>query len=54
VAWSETTTVTNRALRQYYAGAKGDSCAGVTWIRAWTRVVASGTARVGKLVPGIC
>ena len=54
MAWTETTTVTNRALRQYYAGAKGDSCDGVTWVRAWTRVVSSGSARVGKLVPGIC
>ena len=54
MAWTETTTVTNRALRQYYAGAKGESCDGVTWVRAWTRVVSSGTARAGKLVPGIC
>ena len=54
VAWTETTTVTNRNLRQYYAGAVGDSCEGVTWIRAWTRVVSSGSAKVGKYVPGIC
>jgi hypothetical protein len=54
VAWTETTTVTNRNLRQYYAGAVGGSCEGVTWIRAWTRVVSSGGAKVGKYVPGIC
>ena len=54
VAWTETTTVTNRTLRQYYAGAIGESCQGVTWIRAWTRVVSSRSARVGKYVPGIC
>jgi len=54
VTWKETSTVTNRSLRQYYAGAINESCVGVTWIRAWTRVVASGSARAGKLVPGIC
>lgn len=54
MAWSESTTVTNRSLRQYYAGAVDDSCEGVTWIRAWTRVVSAGTARTGKYVPGIC
>ena len=26
----------------------------MTWIRAWTRVAVSGSAKVGKYVPGIC
>ncbi len=54
VTWTESAAVTNRTLRQYYGAAVSGRCTGVTWARAWTRAVASRTATVRKLVPGIC
>ena len=54
IRWTETSAVTNRTLRQYYAGALSGSCSGVTWTRAWTRAVATPAATVRNMVPGVC